>query len=166
MNKWTQITSALIAVLTGVALALITAITIVLCVFTLQVNASDEDAVLLNKDEPAPYSGVLMPVSKVQTLRKMAFDLEIANMKILSYEKSTELFKQNEGIKDESIKLLQEQNLKLGKTVAQRQGLKEFELLFAAGTGIFVTGNVPVGLGVMGAGVIVWVVKLIAGEVN
>jgi hypothetical protein len=120
-----------------------------------------DEAVLLEKEKPAPYTGVLMPVEKVQELRKSSLELETEKQRSASLTRSVELLKESEKLKQDSINAIEEQNAKLAKTVAKGQGLQEFELLFAAGGGILLTGNIPVGLGVMGGGLVVWIVKLI-----
>lgn len=122
-----------------------------------------DEAILLEKEKPAPYTGVLMPVEKVQELRKSSIELENEKLRAESLQRSVELYKDSEKLQKDSTAQLQEQNAKLAKTVAKGQGLQEFELLFAAGGGILLTGNIPVGLGVMGGGLVVWIVKLIAG---
>jgi hypothetical protein len=105
-----------------------------------------EDAVLLQKNDPAPYQGFLLPKEKVQELYNATIERDSYKAANDSFEKSLKLEQTNSDLKDQKINLLLEQDDKLAKALYNSQSLNNWEKAAFFIGGILVTGLAIKGL--------------------
>jgi len=98
-----------------------------------------EEAVLLSKGEAAPYSGALLPVDKLQELRKAYLEKD-------SLSRSIELYKSNELLYTKKVDVLSEQNDRLAKTAYEERNMSTLEKIGYFGLGAILTGLVAYGI--------------------
>jgi hypothetical protein len=114
-----------------------------LLVFLTIVNSvKADDAIVLNKGQVAPFSGVLLPEIKANEVYS-----DLKNYKLLneSLEKSIILYKKNEESYDKKINILLEQNDKLATNLHQARTTSNWEKVLWFGLGFL-----SVGLGIYG----------------
>ena len=90
-------------------------------------TARSEDVVIVEKDKPAPYTGVLFPREKAQEIRIKLLENDRLNETNASYGKSIELYKKSEDIQNQKINTLLEQNDKLAKSLGEAHSTTSFE---------------------------------------
>lgn len=116
----------------------------ILLVFSMIVNdtASAEDAVVLNKGQQAPFTGLLLTEDKANEVYS-----DIKKYKLLneSLEKSVILYKQNEELYDKKVNILLQQNDKLAENLLQARTTSNWEKVLWFGLGFL-----SVGLGIYG----------------
>lgn len=116
----------------------------ILLVFSMIVNdtASAEDAVVLNKGQQAPFTGLLLTEDKANEVYS-----DIKKYKLLneSLEKSVILYKQNEELYDKKVNILLQQNDKLSENLLQARTTSNWEKVLWFGLGFL-----SVGLGIYG----------------
>lgn len=110
--------------------------TTLILILSLSIPAFAEDSIYLEKEQKAPYSGILLPKEKVQELR---VNTELKE----SLERSIILYKQNEEIYQKNQTLLIEQNQSLIKS----RGMTDLEKVLWLVGGVLLTG-----ISVWGAG--------------
>lgn len=115
----------------------------ILLVFLISANNSKaEDAIVLNKGQAAPFSGVLLPENKANEVYN---DLNKYKLLNESLEKSISFYKQNEENYDKKINILLEQNDKLATNLQQARTTSNWEKVLWFGLGFL-----SVGLGIYG----------------
>lgn len=109
-------------------------------------NALAEDSLILEKNQPAPYRGVLMPLESVQELRRNS--LELDNLKLLnaSLDRSIKIHLSNEEILEKKISILTDQNLKLHESVSSARSFSSIERIGYFALGVLVTGLTSYGI--------------------
>lgn len=87
---------------------------------------ADDKAVNLVKDQPAPYSGVLIPPAKAQEMKEQL--IEYDNLKLIneSYKRSIELYKSNELSYNDKIDKINTQNDTLAKQLNSSREVSEW----------------------------------------
>lgn len=98
-----------------------------------------EDAIYLNKDQKAPYSGYLLDEETVKGLRNAAIDRDLYKNLNDSNQKSLALERSNGELKDKKIDLLLAQNDNLAKTAYSNQSLSTWEKIGYIGLGMVIT---------------------------
>ena len=115
-----------------------------LLVFSMIVSngAFADDALVLNKGQPAPFTGLLLTEDKANEVYN-----DIKKYKLLneSLEKSVILYKQNEELYDKKVNILLEQNDKLSENLLQARTTSNWEKVLWFGLGFL-----SVGLGIYG----------------
>lgn len=115
-----------------------------LLVFSMIVNnsATADDALILNKGQSAPFTGLLLTEDKANEVYT-----DIKRYKLLneSLEKSVTLYKQNEELYDKKVNILLEQNDKLSENLLQARTTSNWEKVLWFGLGFL-----SVGLGIYG----------------
>lgn len=104
-----------------------------------------DEAVFLNKNDPAPYDGFLITPAKVQEIKQVKFERDTYLKLNESYDKSLKLQEDINSKNQDKIKLLLDQNDKLAKTAYDSQSINTLEKALW-----FVGGMVAVGLGAYG----------------
>lgn len=117
---------------------------VTLLVFSMIVSNSAfaDDALVLNKGQPAPFTGLLLTEDKANEVYN-----DIKKYKLLneSLEKSVILYKQNEELYDKKVNILLEQNDKLAENLLQARTTSNWEKVLWFGLGFL-----SVGLGIYG----------------
>lgn len=105
-------------------------------------NVFAEDTIILNKGQPAPFTGLLLTEDKANEVYN-----DIKKYKLLneSLERSIILHKQNEELYDKRHNILLEQNDKLSETLVQARSTSNWEKVLWFGLGFL-----SVGLGIYG----------------
>ena len=75
--------------------------------------AADPDAVALNKNDPAPFSGVLLSNDKANQLKNTSIERDEYKLINDSLTRSVKLYRDNETIYDNKVNVLLQQNDKL-----------------------------------------------------
>lgn len=91
-----------------------------------------EDVVVIVKDSPAPFTGLLMTQEKANTIYN-----ELTTFKLLntSLEKSVTLYKQNEELYEKKVNVLLEQNTKLSESLQKERTSNNWEKVLWFGLG-------------------------------
>jgi len=117
---------------------------VTLLVFSMIVSKSAfaDDALVLNKGQPAPFTGLLLTEDKANEVYN-----DIKKYKLLneSLEKSVILYKQNEELYDKKVNILLQQNDKLSENLLQARTTSNWEKVLWFGLGFL-----SVGLGIYG----------------
>lgn len=109
-----------------------------------------EDAIYLEKDQKSPYSGVLMPESKVIELRNNTLENNTRKLQIDSLNTSVNLLEDIVSKKTEQVGILLDQNDKLSKTAFSERNLNNWEKAGWFVAGLFVAyASVKVGQAVL-----------------
>lgn len=106
----------------------------------LTTSASSNDVVILEQNEKAPFTGYLFTKEKAQSTRIKLIEGEEAIKLIPSYQRSLELYRNNEAISDKKVNILLEQNDNLAKQLASSRSVSSFEKTAWFIGGILVTG--------------------------
>jgi hypothetical protein len=101
-----------------------------------------DDAVVLNKGQPAPYTGLLLTEEKANSVYN---DLNKYKLLNESLERTVFLYEQNEKLQDKRVNLLLEQNDKLAINLQQARTVSNWEKVLWFGLGFL-----SVGLGIYG----------------
>lgn len=101
-----------------------------------------EDAIVLNKGQSAPYTGLLLSEEKANNVYNDLNKFKLLNQ---SLETSISLYKQNEELYDKRINNLLEQNDKLATNLQQARSTSNWEKVLWFGLGFL-----SVGLGIYG----------------
>jgi hypothetical protein len=109
---------------------------------TVSNSAFADDALVLNKGQSAPFTGLLLTEDKANEVYN-----DIKKYKLLneSLEKSVILYKQNEELYDKKVNILLEQNDKLSENLLQARTTSNWEKVLWFGLGFL-----SVGLGIYG----------------
>jgi hypothetical protein len=99
-----------------------------------------ESVVYLEKNKPAPYSGVLFPSEKADELRKMAIEVETLRAINESYNKSIQLYRQTITLSDEKFKLLETQNERLSVSLVESRRSNDLQKILWFSLGVLATG--------------------------
>lgn len=105
-----------------------------------------QDAVLLNKDDKAPFNGFLLPQEKLQELHNNTLERDAFQKENESLNKSLNLQQTNLGLKDNQINILLNQNDNLAKALGSERTLNNWEK-----TGYFIGGIIVTGLAIKAA---------------
>lgn len=99
-----------------------------------------DDAIYLNQNDKAPYSGYLLSEDKVKELRNNTIERDGLKTINDSLTKSLTLEQQNNSLKDQKVNLLLDQNDKLAKSAYADRELNTWEKVAYFVGGIVVTG--------------------------
>lgn len=101
---------------------------------------ADELVVPITKGDPAPYSGVLFPVSKAREMEKTS--IERNNLKLIneSYQRSHEIDAKTEELLNKKIDIVTQQNNVLNDQVYKYRESSNWNNLLWFSLGIFATG--------------------------
>lgn len=117
-----------------------------LIIISLSNTASAEDAVYLVKGDSAPYAGVLMPLEKVQELRRNIIEFDSVKTLNASLNKSIEIYKTNEALYDKKIEILNNQNLKLSESLYNAHNSSTIEKVLYFSLGALIAGVTSYGI--------------------
>jgi len=101
-----------------------------------------DDAVVLNKGQPAPYTGLLLTEEKANSVYN---DLNKYKLLNESLQRTVFLYEQNEKLQEKRVNVLLEQNDKLAINLQQARTVSNWEKVLWFGLGFL-----SVGLGIYG----------------
>jgi hypothetical protein len=115
-------------------------ISLIVSSLLISTTAFSEDAVLINKNDKAPFTGVLLDTKKAQEYKNTTVERD--NLKDLNLSLSTSLNLQTDLIqrKDTQLKLVLDQNDKLSQSVEKSRDTSELEKIVWFGLGIIISG--------------------------
>lgn len=99
-----------------------------------------QDAVYLNKDQPAPFEGYLTTPTKTKDLYNIQLERDAFQKENESLNKSLNLQQTNLGLKDNQINILLNQNDNLAKALDAERTLNNWEKVGYFAGGIILTG--------------------------
>lgn len=102
----------------------------ILLIFSIIVNANltfADEVTILDKDQKAPFSGVLFPKDQAQQMRKDLIDSDLNKQLNESYKKSIDLYKTTLDYKDQQIDVVMRQNDNLAKSLSSARSTSEWE---------------------------------------
>lgn len=105
-----------------------------------------QDALMLEKDQKAPFTGILIKPETVQDLRKAVIERDGLIEQKASYERTIELYKKNEELYTKKVDLLTTQNDKLALRLADEREIGTWERIGWVSLGIVATGIAVYGL--------------------
>lgn len=107
---------------------------------------ADDDVIKLEKDQKAPWTGVLFSQSKASEL--VTVTKERDNYKLLteSLERSIVLYKQNDELQNSKVSMLMEQNDYLSKSLKSSRDFSNIERIVWFFGGVLATGAALYGL--------------------
>lgn len=114
-------------------------ITILMIFLSVGSNSYAFENVLLQKDEKAPFTGILFPTEDANKIRVQLLERDTYLLLNNSYEKSLKLTNENAMLKDEQIKLLGESNLTLTKRLKDEREIGTWERLTWFALGVLAT---------------------------
>lgn len=104
-----------------------------------------QDAISIQKGQPAPYSGVLFSEDRAISIRKELVDKDILSVQLSAAEERHILSEQIIKLKDFEIELFRKQNQRLVKASETNETMK----IIYFGLGILATGAAVYGAGAL-----------------
>lgn len=104
-----------------------------------------QDAISIQKGQPAPYSGVLFSEDRANSIRKQLVDKDILSVQLSAAEERHILSEQIIKLKDFEIELFRKQNQRLVKASETTEAMK----IIYFGLGILATGAAVYGAGAL-----------------
>jgi hypothetical protein len=98
-----------------------------------------EDSVYLLKNTPSPYTGFLLPSSKVQELKNNTIQLQGCNSNITSYQQSLSICQDMNTHYQDSDKIYSTQNDALAKQLQAAQSTSDVQKILYFGAGVLAT---------------------------
>lgn len=99
---------------------------LILLIVSIPLNSFAEPAVRLNKSDPAPYTGVLLPEDTLNLMKKDIVEGELNKQIIESYKKSIDLYKQNDILYQQKVELYSSQNDKLAESLQSERSVSNW----------------------------------------
>jgi hypothetical protein len=117
-------------------------VTLLVSLMVINNVAMADDAIVLNKGQSAPYTGLLLTEEKANSVYN---DLNKYKLLNESLERTVTLYEQNEKLQDKRVNILLEQNDKLAINLQQARTTNNWEKVLWFGLGFL-----SVGLGIYG----------------
>ena len=103
-------------------------------------SAFAQEAIMIKKDERAPFEGVLFPLEQANKMRYQLIECDIKKELNSSYERTIKLYKENEVYQDNKVNLLLKQNDELSKALTEAKVTSDFQKILWFGLGVLATG--------------------------
>jgi hypothetical protein len=112
----------------------------ILLILATSVNTVAQDAVKLNKDDKAPFTGILVTVEALDSLRKDVIERD--GLKLINQSLNNTITLQEEIISRQNNQrvMLMDQNDKLAKSLQSERSMKSWERIGLVGLGILASG--------------------------
>lgn len=107
---------------------------------------AEDKAQLLNKNEAAPYSGILLTLDQMQQLRKNTLERDDLTLINTSLTRQIDLYKTNEGLYNKKVDLLTTQNEKLYQNLYNEQKSSTWEKIGLIGLGFLASSLLSYGI--------------------
>lgn len=111
-----------------------------------------EDAAYLEKDQKAPFTGILIKPETVQDLRKAVIERDSLSQEKASFERSLELYKKKDELQEKKLGILLEQNDKLALRLGEERSMGTWERIGLISVGLVAAGIAAYGLREIKAG--------------
>ena len=121
-----------------------TSLLVLICLIG-SINANSQDSVYLDKDKPAPFSGILFTEKKAQSIRSELLEGDKTKLLYETEKHRSDRLGQIVALKDEEIELYQKQNTRLLKSNNRSDTLNYIWF----GLGILATGAAVYGAGAL-----------------
>jgi len=118
----------------------------ILLVFSIFSHSVIADPVLIESGQKAPFSGSLYPTEEAVKLKRRLLDADIYEELTKSYERSINLYKANETIQENKVKVLMEQNDKLAISLRSEREMTGWERFGWFALGVVATSVAVIGL--------------------
>lgn len=105
----------------------------------LSTNSKANDAVYLQKDERAPFSGILTTVEHSKVISTRLLERDTYKALSESYQKTLEFYKINNELTEKKVNILLEQNDNLSLQLKDSQSLSDLQKFLMFGLGIIAT---------------------------
>lgn len=99
-----------------------------------------QEAIVMKKDERAPFEGVLFPLEQANKIRYQLIECDIKKELNLSYERTIKLYKENEGYQENKVSILMKQNDELSKALTESKSTSDLQKIIWFGLGVIATG--------------------------
>jgi hypothetical protein len=112
----------------------------ILLTLAISVNITAQDAVKLNKDDKAPFTGILVTHEALDSLRKDVIERD--GLKLINTSLNSTITMQEEIIsrQNNQREILMNQNEKLAKSLNDERSMKTWERIGLVGLGILASG--------------------------
>ena len=105
----------------------------------LSTSSRANDALYLQKDERAPFSGILTTVEHSKVISTRLIERDTYKALSESYQKTLEFYKVNNELTEKKVNLLLEQNDNLSLQLKDSQSLSDLQKFLMFGLGIIAT---------------------------
>lgn len=105
-----------------------------------------DDVVPIQKDQPAPFNGLLFPQEKAVDARNAIIERDSLKAINLSLDNSVKYYQENSGKDAEKIKLLMDRNDQLSKNLNDERTVTNWERIAWIAAGVVLTGVAFYGL--------------------
>jgi hypothetical protein len=99
-----------------------------------------EDSVFIEKNQPAPFAGFLLPKDKGNKVAQDLLELEADRKLIESFTKTLKLYDSTDKFRESQLDILFSQNDKLSKELKEAHTTTNFERVVWVGLGVLATG--------------------------
>lgn len=99
-----------------------------------------QEAIMIKKDERAPFEGVLFPLDQANKMRYQLIECDIKKELNSSYERTIKLYKENETYQENKVNILLKQNDELSKSLNEAKSTNDFQKILWFGLGVIATG--------------------------
>jgi len=106
-----------------------------------------QDSVLLQAQEKAPFTGILIKPETVQELRRAVIERDGLSQEKVSYERSLELYRKSDELGQKKVDLLLTQNDKLALRLGEERSMSNWQRVGWFSLGIIATGFAGYSLG-------------------
>ena len=113
---------------------------IILMILSVSLTAKAADPVKLEKDSPAPFTGLLFSETKALELRNSLIDLDTEKKLNLSFQRELQLKNSSLEFRQNEVTLLQERNNKLSSSLMDERTMTTWERIGWFSLGIVATG--------------------------
>ena len=99
-----------------------------------------QEAVMIKKDERAPFEGVLFPLDQANKMRYQLIECDIKKELNASYERTIKLYKENESYQENKVNILMKQNDELSKALTESKSTTDLQKILWFSLGVLATG--------------------------
>lgn len=115
-----------------------TRLILIICLIT-SGTVRAEDTVLIEKEQKAPFAGILFSLPKANEIRGQLLERDLYKELSDSQQKTIQLYKSNNELSESKVNMLLEQNDKLSASLRSSQSLNTWECVGLFTLGILAT---------------------------
>lgn len=110
------------------------------------ISPANDEVIILNKDDKAPYTGFLFPREKALEVRRTYLENDELKAINESFKRSIEIYKSNESESEKQKQILLDRNDKLAQQLSSSRDMSNLERIAWFVGGILVTGAAAYGV--------------------